>query len=58
MGSRPLMLKNKSQPFIRVKYKSLSCFATDEQGTKAVFTGRTMLGSIFDTVRDVILAQR
>ena len=64
MGSRPLMLKNKSQPFIRVKDKSLSCFATDKEGTKTVFIGRTMLGNVFiresicvfDTVRDVILA--
>ena len=33
IGSQPLMLKNRSQPFIEDKDGSLSCFAPDKERT-------------------------
>jgi len=47
MRSQLLMLDNISQPFIRVKDKSLSYSTTDKGRTKVVFVGKTMLGSVF-----------
>jgi len=63
IGYWPLMLENRSQPFIAAKNKSLSWSATNNRGTKAIFTGRIVLGSFskresaggFDAIRGGIL---
>lgn len=34
MGSQSLMLENRSQSFIEIKNKSLSCSATDKERTR------------------------
>jgi len=58
IGYWPLMLKNRSHPFITAKNKSLSWSTTDNKGTKAIFAGsfsRRESTSGFDVIRGGIL---
>jgi hypothetical protein len=47
MGSRCLMLRNKSQSFIKSNDKSLSCFVTIKEEHKVIFTGKAVISSVF-----------